>query len=244
MAIYHPLSQRTMEWFYLRAGRPTASEFHRIVTPTGKLSSQAVDYMHRLLAELMLGRPLEDDLRTPYMDRGTELEDAGIAAYEFARDCETQPGGFITDDLGRYGCSPDRLIGEDGDLEMKIPAANTHIGYLLNPADLEKEKGPQVQGRLLIHGRKWVDLVSFHPELPLVVRRVYPNDKYIAILRETLDVFCTTLQEMRLKLENEYGAFPELKPPKPSKLADDDPGVLGVSMEDFDRIVEARKGAQ
>jgi hypothetical protein len=244
MPIYHALAQRTPEWFFLRAGRPTASEFHRIVTPTGKLSTQSLDYMHRLLAELMLGRPLEDDLRTPYMDRGTELEDAGISAYEFARDCETQPGGFITDDLGRYGCSPDRLIGDDGDLEMKIPAANTHIGYLLNSAELEKEKGPQVQGRLLIHGRKWVDLVSFHPELPLVVRRVYPNEKYIAILRETLDVFCTTLQEMRLKLENEYGAFPELKPPKPSKLADDDPGVLGVSMEDFDRIVEARKGAQ
>ena len=38
--IVHPCQQGTVEWTEARLGIPTASEFSRIVTATGKLSKQ------------------------------------------------------------------------------------------------------------------------------------------------------------------------------------------------------------
>jgi YqaJ-like viral recombinase domain len=217
--IYHRVEPRSAAWFALRIGKPTASEFHRIVTPGGKLSSQAPGYMCSLLAEMMLGHQVES-LSTAYMDRGVELEDRAIAAYEMVQNIETQLGGFVTTDDGLVGCSPDRLVGADGILEMKIPAPHTHVGYLLDSGDLEKDKTPQVQGQLWVCEREWDDLVSWHPELPPVGRRVYRDDKYIGLLKTALDAFVDTLMQARCKLEGLYGKFPQiaipqLAPPEP-----------------------------
>ncbi len=44
--------------------------------------------------------------------------------------------GFVKPEHGRYGGSPDRLIGEDGILEAKSPKPNTHVGYMLDPLSL------------------------------------------------------------------------------------------------------------
>ena len=213
--IYHRVESRSAAWYYLRLGKPTASEFHRIVTPTGKLSTQSAGYAHRLLAELMLGKPL-DSPETEYMVRGTELEDQAIDAYEFTQGIDTSLGGFVTTDDETIGCSPDRLVGDDGVLEMKCPAPNTHVGYLLSRG-IDDEKKPQIQGQLLVTGRKWVDLMSYHPEMPPVIVRCKRDDKYIDTLRTALASFVRQLTEMRLKLEQLYGPFrpiviPEVEP--------------------------------
>lgn len=232
--IYHKCEPRSALWFFLRVGKPTSSEFHRILTPTGKLSAQSTDYAHSILAEMMLGKPLDEDPASQWMIRGQELEDAAIEAYEFESGLETSLGGFCTDDSETIGCSPDRLVGEDGVLEMKCPAPNTHIGYLLDRAAIEKAKWVQVQGQLLVTGRQWVDLVAFHPELPLLIRRVKRDEKYIKILGESLAAFVKLLTTLRLDLERQYGPFPEIKIPQPEEKPADD--GLGVSEEDVDAI--------
>ena len=57
--IRYDFPQRSEQWFRVRLGIPTASEFKRIVTPKGwKLSTQAEGYCHRLLAEWMLDAPV------------------------------------------------------------------------------------------------------------------------------------------------------------------------------------------
>lgn len=229
--IYYKVESRSAAWYYLRLGRPTASEFHRIVTPTGKNSTQAEDYSHRLLAELMLGKPLEEGVQTEWMLRGQELEDGAIEAYEFQSGLTTSLGGFCTDDEGQYGCSPDRLVGDDGVLEMKCPAPNTHVGYLDDPESLTLAKRPQVQGELLVTGRQWCDLVSFHPELPAVIRRVKRDEKYIDTLRVGLSAFCRQLIVMRANLEQQYGAF------KPIVIPSEQPvpaGPMAITDEDLD----------
>lgn len=211
MPIYYSCAQRSAEWFLLRLGKPTASDFHRIVTPKGKLSAQSRDYCCMLLAEQMLGRSLADqNPRTEWMERGERLEEGAIKAYSMLREVEVQPGGFVTDSDGRYGCSPDGLTN-DGGVEMKIPAPNTHVGYLLNPDSLREEKGPQVQGSMLVCDREHWDLVSYHEEMPPVIVRVKRDDPYVQTLRESLDAFCDTLEVARAKLEAMYGKFPEPK---------------------------------
>lgn len=239
MPIYHRVEQRSPEWFALRIGKPTASEFHKIITPkTGQLSAQSTDYAHSILAELMLGKPLESP-ETEWMVRGQELEDNAVEAYEFEMAFETTLGGFITDDAATMGCSPDRLVGDDGLVEMKCPAPNTHIGYLLDRTSLEMGKRVQVQGQLLVTGRKWCDLVAYHPELPLVVVRVKRDEPFIEKMRVALNDFVKQLAAMREKLEREFGPFKPITFNKPAAVDDS----LGVSDEDATRVWEASQSA-
>lgn len=239
--IYHHVEQRSAAWFYLRVGKPTASEFFRIVTPTGKVSTQAEDYAHRLLAELMLGRPLDEDVRTEWMARGQDLEDAAVEAYEFETGLTTSLGGFITDDEAQYGCSPDRLVGDDGVVEYKVPAANTHVRYLDDPDSLSQEKRPQVQGLLLVTGRAWCDLMSFHPELPTIIRRVKRDEGYIDKLRVGLAAFCEQLLVMRANLEQKYGQFKPIVIPSEKPSPPEDHGGMGISEADVTAIWEASR---
>ncbi len=232
--IHHRVESRSAAWYYLRLGRPTASEFHRIVTPTGKNSTQAEDYSHRLLAEMMLRKPLDEGVQTEWMLRGVELEDNAIEAYEFESGLSTSLGGFCTDDEGQYGCSPDRLVGDDGVLEMKCPAPNTHVGYLDDPDSLTQEKKPQVQGLLLITGREWCDLMSYHPELPTIIRRAKRDERYIDTLRVGLAKFCDQLLLIRANLEQKYGPFKPIVIPSEQAPAAPDPGPMGLSTEDLD----------
>lgn len=240
--IYHACEPRSALWFYLRVGKPTASEFDSILTAGGKISMQSTGYAHRILAEMMLARPLDDEARSQWMVRGVELEDGAIEAYEFESGLDTSPGGFCTDDANTYGCSPDRLVGDDGVLEMKIPAPHTHVGYLLDRAGMAKSKHCQVQGQLLVTERKWVDLVSFHPEMPLLIKRVTRDEAYIKQLGESLAAFVKLLNALRLDLERQYGPFPEIKmPEKPAPPEDDG---MGVGDEDVAAIWAASKEAK
>ena len=234
MARYYQIDQRSREWFAAKLGKPSASNAHKLVTPKGKLSTQAEGYMHTLIAELMLGHPIETP-ETQWMIRGTELEEAAMRAYEFQSGNETMDGGWVTADDGRYGCSPDRLIGEDGILELKVPAPNTHVRYLIEGC-MDDEKRPQVQMQMLVTGRAWVDLVSYHPELPLVITRVERDEDYIALLSKTLDSFCEQMAAHCEALQSQYGTFPE----PPAEVATPEEDHLGVTDEDLDAILQAR----
>lgn len=233
--IYHACAPRSREWFALRLGIPCSSEFSKIVTPkTLKISSQSTQYMMRLLAEWVTGEQVEN-YQSEYMIRGQELEDAAVNAYELLTDTETSLGGFFTDDAGMLGCSPDRLIGEDGDLELKVPLIQTQIAYALN--GLDDEYKCQIQGRMMIHGRDWVDLFSYHPRFSVPPLRIYRDEKFIAVLRPALAGFVETMLKCREDLEHRFGPFvrPATEPP------DDDAGALGVSDADLDAILAARE---
>lgn len=246
----YDFEQRGEEWQKARLGIPTSSEFHRIITPkTGKLSAQSEGYMHVLLAEWMLGAPLPS-IETEYMQRGAQLEDEAVRAYEFETGLDTETVGFITDDSGMIGCSPDRLvmgsIAFDGSpvvetfgcLEIKCPAANTHVGHMLQRA-LDEKHAPQTQGQLLITGRAWVDTVSYYPGLPTVVIRTPRREDYIANLKAALDAFVETMLKCRELLTQKYGQFPIQRAP----VAVDEMGDLGITDADVDAILTAQRKA-
>ncbi len=190
--------QGSDEWIEARLGIPTSSQFHRIITPkTGKLSSQADGYAHELLAEELLGHPI-DESASDFMARGTALEKSAVEFYEFQRDMNTQRVGVILRDDGLTGCSPDRLVGDDGGLEIKCPSAKVHVSYMLGQdADTYK---CQVQGALWITGRAWWDWLSYNPELPPVLIRFERDEEFIAKLAAAVDQFIEYLYECRLKL--------------------------------------------
>ena len=146
----------------------------------------------------------------------------------------------MTTDDGRYGCSPDRLIAEDGLLELKCPAPHTHVRYLIEGC-MDDEKRPQVQMQMLVTGRAWVDLVSYHPELPIVITRVERDVEYIALLAKVLDAFCDQIAGQRRELEAKYGAFPEPPKDEPQPKSSAAPEDWGISDADVDAILASRK---
>lgn len=207
--IVHDLSQRledgseNPEWLKLRIGIPTASQFEKILSPTGEVSKQWEAYAHKILAEEMLGCQIEG-YKSQAMQDGNDREAESIAFYEFQKDVTCTHIGFITDDARTMGCSPDALVGDDGMLETKNPEAPTHIGYLLEGHTLKenvaKKYYPQIQGALLISGRKWIDIQTDFPGLPRQITRIGRDETYIKKLADALCAFNNKLAAKRAKL--------------------------------------------
>lgn len=199
--------QGSPEWVNARLGIPTASRFSDIITPrTLKLSASSDKYMNELLAEWLLGRPVEDFDTTMFMDRGKQLEPEAIRFYELQRECDVTRVGFCLTDDRRYGCSPDGLVAQDGTLELKCPSPTTHVGYLLGE-DMGKYN-VQAQGQILVTGRAWNDRLSYHPEIPPFLLRTERDPVICEALAAALDGFCTKLQQSKERLLD-LGAKPQ-----------------------------------
>lgn len=199
--IEHNVEQGTPEWLALRCATPSASGFAKIVTTTGAPSKQADAYLYDLLGEHLTGE--KKAIRTTdAMQRGIDLEPEAANWYAFMRDTSLREVGFITNDQQSYGCSPDRLIGEDGGLEIKCPIASTHAKYLC-ANKLPSEYVQQVQGCLFVTGREWWDFMSYYPSpnVPNLIVRVKRDDKFITKLSDALDSFCEKLEQAKQTLK-------------------------------------------
>lgn len=197
-----PCQQGTQTWLELRGGIPTSSRFADIITPTGKPSGSVTRYMHELLAERLMGRPLIG-YQSIDMSRGKDLEPEAIAYYEFTHDVTVKRIGFITNDEGTIGCSPDGLVGDLGLIEAKCPSEHVHVGYLLRKP-VDKAYRVQLQGQLWLCEREWVDNLSYHPDMPHALVRVERDEKFIKLLAGAVTSFSMDLEAAWEKLSAEY----------------------------------------
>jgi len=201
--IVHTCEQGGIEWMQKRLGRPTASQFGKLITvKKGQPSTSAHEYRGKLLAEWMLGMPLDFDA-TQFMDRGTNNEAKARKWYAMVEDVDVEEVGFCTDDLDQYGCSPDLLVtGERRGGEIKCLGPAAHMNYLT--ADDEELKRtefhPQIQGSLLVTGYERWDLILFHEQLPGRIITYYRDDVFLHSLKQILDRFCAELREAQEKL--------------------------------------------
>ena len=178
--IIHDVEQNSDEWLRLRCGIPTASEFAKIITSTGRPSKQIDAYARKLAAELYAGKPL-DVYSNNYMERGHEQESEARDLYALTRGVAVAQVGFVTDDSGSYGCSPDGLIDDDGMLEIKTRKAEIQVETLASGSP-PSENIAQMQGQMWICNRKWVDYISYHPDLPMFVFRVAFDQHFAAAI--------------------------------------------------------------
>ena len=176
--------QQTEEWDRLRA-RPTASDFGNFITPArGDYSAQATAYAAKIIAK-RLGVYVEPPPSFA-MEWGIEQEPNARHAYEqITGQVVTEVGFVFPDDMDAYGGSPDGLVGNDGLIEIKCPQAETLIAYHA-AGEMPVAYRPQVQGLLLISGRKWCDFWGFHPELTPFRQRILPDIKYQTKIAECL----------------------------------------------------------
>lgn len=192
------VEQGSLAWMNARVGLLTCSKLDRIITPGGKRSASASGLAHQLLAEQLLGVPM-DAGSSGFMQRGQVMEKHAVNYYELQTEMDTEKVGLILRDDRRVGGSPDRLVGTVGGLEIKCPAAATHVGYMLDDAGIGYKA--QVQGLLWLTEREWWDTLSYHPDLPCALVRQQRDEDFIRVLAREVENFLGYLDECKEQLQ-------------------------------------------
>lgn len=203
----HPLlEQGTPEWLEMRRGRITGSRFKdaRDRTSKGLPSAKCSLYAMDVARERCGGRAGEK-FQNAAMRFGTEQEPLARVAYEQATGNVVFEVGFITDDAGFFGLSPDGLIDDDGVLEIKTMVSSDTLFKALVNDDIS-EYIDQINGYLWLLGRQWVDLVLWAPDLAdlglaMKVVRIERNEAAIEALEADLLQFLSMVRsnEQRLR---------------------------------------------
>jgi hypothetical protein len=191
--------QYSPEFWAARRGIPTASNAASILTPTGKLSEAMITYACQLVADLSNATyGQEEDYVSAAMTNGKKLEPEARMWYELEAEADVVECGFCLTDDGRWGCSPDAMVGDDGLIELKVPEAHTAVRYLVDGI-LPPKYRPQIHMQLVVTGRAWVDFMSYHPGIPSMKVRVVP-DEYTIAMRDALENFSELYANLKDRL--------------------------------------------
>lgn len=188
--------QNSPEWLAARLGIPTASAFKDVLAQAKNGTDRKTrnTYMRKLAGELITGRPAENFSNSD-MERGHAQEPDAVAHYAFLRDVDPVKVGFARN--GRAGASPDRLIGDNGLLEIKTKAPHVMVELIEGWEDAcPSEFKAQCQGQLWVTEREWVDVALFCPGMPMPIARVYRDELYIADLAREIRLFNEELDAM------------------------------------------------
>lgn len=197
------IEQGTEAWHQLRLGKITASRIADVIAQikSGEAASRA-DYRIELVCERLTGKPTEG-FTNAHMERGIELEPFARAWYEVERGEFVKQVPFIDHPtIKNAGASPDGIVGE-GLIEIKCPMTKTHIKYLLDDRVPAKYM-PQMAWQMACTESKWVDFVSYCPELPadmqMFIKRYERDDAYIAELEAKVIEFDQEVEQVIARL--------------------------------------------
>ncbi len=205
----YDIQQGTPEWFEVRRGIPTASNFKTIM-----VGGKGCDtYKRKLAGELKTGRPAEA-FKTPAMQRGNDMEPEARDYFSRKQMVDVTQCGFVRRKLssGRYvGASPDGLfkagIGAllpDSILEIKtmqpdLMIASRQDGY--NPNECPSEHVSQVQGNLWVTDMKRAELIVYYSGMGCNHYTVARDERYIAELVKAVERFDVELAALFVKVK-------------------------------------------
>lgn len=202
-----PIEQGTPEWFAVRMGLPTASCFDKAaaeIGPRGGKPKGREEYMHKLIGEILTGKP-KYDYHNDHMERGKIMEAEARDWYAMVTDYEPIQVGFLKNSKLGAGASPDSLIGSDGMLEIKTKLPHLQVDCLLHDA-LPSGHSVQVQGQLWVAEREWCDFVSYWPDMPRFKIRVYRDEEKIKKIAAGVKRFNEEKHELLERLRQRYAA--------------------------------------
>lgn len=209
MTIHHDHPQGSALWLQCRSGVITASRFKdaRDKLKSGAPSQKCTGYAAQVALERIAGRPVDKFFETWQMREGKEQEALARMAYEVRTANLVEEIGFLTTNDGRYGYSPDGLVGADGLVEIKTILSGDVALKVCGMHDLSGYLD-QCLGGLWLTGRRWIDLVLWCPALApigkdLVIHHITRNENEIEALEADLVSFG--------RLVDEYEAILRLK---------------------------------
>ncbi len=205
MIIIDDVIQGSPEWFAAKAGKPSSSNFSKIVTTKGEPSKSAKDYMYELAGQMITGK-IEEGFKSFHMENGNEREEGSRVLFSAIHNMEvSQVGVIYKDELRNVLCSPDGVMLEhDTGLELKNPMMKTQVKYLLSNK-LPTEYFCQVQGSMYVTGFNHYWFMSHYEGLPPLIIRVERDDAWIAKLDAEMQKFNANLAIVYRKLKEIVG---------------------------------------
>ena len=195
------LEQGSDAWKKEKLGKPSASNASKIITSTGKVSTQREGYLHTLVAERLTGVSA-DSFKSDAMQEGNDREAESRALYEMVKDVKVEEVGVVYKDENKgFLCSPDGIINRQYGLELKNVLPKTQVKYLLK-GTLPVEYLVQIQFSLYVTGYQYWDFCSYSPALQLLCIRVKRDEAFIVQLARALDLFVAELNLTVDKLKN------------------------------------------
>lgn len=198
--------QGSEEWYEERLGRVTASRVKDVVWRDryGKPYKAYDTYMMELIAERITGK--RKRFSAGVLEWGKTYEEEAANLYEEITGNEISTSGFVKIDGIEAGASPDRLVGDDGTVEIKCPNTDTYVKYVLE-GKVPNIYYDQIQWQLYATGRQWCDFVSYDPEVQepypsIFIVRVERDDEYIACMVERVKEFLALMNEKLQKLRD------------------------------------------
>ena len=209
LVIYNELEQGEAAWLGARCGIITASQMHKLVTPTLKTADNETSrgLTLTLAAERLTGE-VEFVYPSHAMQRGTEDEPLARAVYA-EHHAPVDEVGFIlrTEATYRIGYSPDGLVSSDGLIEIKSRSPKEHIKTILSGKP-PTENMAQLMVGLFVTGRDWIDYCSFSAGLPFWVTRVYPDPDWFAAIIAAAEAFERNVAEVIADYTHETKGLP------------------------------------
>jgi putative phage-type endonuclease len=201
--------QNTTEWFKARLGKFTASEVHRLVgKDPNKIIQGAESYIWEKINEIAY-KENKENFTNEFTDWGHENEPKAAIEYMKQKKVLVSKVGFCY--YNDYGCSPDRLVGKDGGIEIKCAKKNHLRLCMINTEEeLKKQAKPyywQIIMCLLVTGRAWWDFVAFDPRrtdhLRLHTLRIYrkefgPQNKLMRHLNTAINEKKRILKQLKI----------------------------------------------
>lgn len=195
--------QRSDDWYAERCGKVTASRVKDLNAKPSK--GKALNALGlTILAERLTGVQKETPTNF-YMQWGIDNEPHAIAAYENETGFFVNGTGLIDHPfIEMFGASPDGLVGENGQIEVKCPDTTTHLNTLLTK-EVPEEHIPQITSQLACTRREWCDFVSYdprlEPELQIIIIRVFAKDLNIDGLERDVRAFNRAIEEAKASLK-------------------------------------------
>lgn len=203
------IEQGTPEWQAMRCGKVTASRVADVMRSGrgGKPSASRARYMGELVTERLTG-VVSETFKSRDMEWGNETEEEAGNVYAFERGATLHKIAFVDHPtIEMSGCSPDRLVGDDGLIEAKCPASHTHIETLLTDK-ISPDYVRQIHWQLACTGRAWCDFISYDPRLPiemrLYVKRFHRDQPAIETMEAEVTSFLQETAEMVSDLRRKF----------------------------------------
>jgi len=207
MIISEKLEQGSEEWFQLRKGRITASDFDKILTPTGLLSKSSQKYLQKLVRECVCDDPMQF-IGNKYTEWGCVMEDEARQHFSEVMGLDVVEVGFVNRaDNAPIGCSPDGLIVDVnsenmvsssvylGGLEIKCPQVDKHVDHLLGGVMPDEHK-LQVHGSMAVTGLPYWYFMSYFPGLKPLILKI-ERDEFTEKVNDALNDFVIRYAEQR-----------------------------------------------
>lgn len=220
--IHHQHEQGSPEWIAARRGVVTGSRFKdcRAKLKNGEPSKDCMAYAYDIARE-RCGGMAPAKFQNAAMRIGTEQEAPAVRMYEVRTGYLTDEVGFFTTEDGLFGLSPDRLIDDDGVLEVKTLVSSATLFTALAEGDVS-EYMDQCLGYLWLLGRQWVDLVLWVPDLQhMTIKRITRDENAIEALEADLIAFAKIVADNEAALRRALGQTQPapVAPAVPAKVA-------------------------